>query len=306
MWHRETHPVANGLVSRRRPAAGRPSRPRSRRRSSGWRARTRAGATGTSRASWPISATGSPRDDPRRPQAVWCAARGRAAAPGHQLARLPRPASGRHPRPRLLRRRDALPQGDLIVLFFIELGARRGPPRRLHGGPTAAWVAQQARHVSWRLQEGELAARVLIRDRDAKSAPAFDAAFRSEGMRVVRAPYRAPRANAVAERWVRSTRQECLDHLLVVNEGHLRHILGIYPLQPRAAPSRAWPARPWRGRRQLGRGRCGVGTGWAACCAPTIEKRRRPVTARTRFRALQADERGGRLRAVAAPGCPAR
>ena len=66
--------------------------------------------------------------------------------------------------------------------------------------PTAAWVTQQARHLSWQLQDGELAARCLIHDRDSKFVPGFDVVFRSEGVEIVRTPYRAPTANAVAER----------------------------------------------------------------------------------------------------------
>ena len=58
--------------------------------------------------------------------------------------------------------------------------------------------------------------------------PAFDAVFRSEGVEVVHTPYRAPTANAIAERWVGSVRRECLDHLLIVNEAHLRHVLRTY------------------------------------------------------------------------------
>ena len=52
--------------------------------------------------------------------------------------------------------------------------------------------------------------------------------FAAEGVEVVRTPYRAPMANAYAERWVRSAPEECLDHLLIVNEAHLRHALAAY------------------------------------------------------------------------------
>ena len=45
---------------------------------------------------------------------------------------------------------------------------------------------------------------------------------------IIRTPYRAPNANAVAERWIRSVRQECLDHLLIVGEAHLRRVLAVY------------------------------------------------------------------------------
>ena len=89
-------------------------------------------------------------------------------------------------------------------------------------------MTQQARQLSWRLQEGEVTARHLIHDRDSKFTPRFDAVFRSEGVEVVHTPYRAPTANAVAERWVGSVRRECLDHLLILGEAHLRRVLAAY------------------------------------------------------------------------------
>jgi putative transposase len=112
----------------------------------------------------------------------------------------------------------------LYVLFFIELGTRKVHLAGCTAHPTAAWVTQQARHLSWKIQEGALPCRFLIRDRDAKFPPGFDAVFRSEGAEIVRTPYRSPRANAVAERWVGTARRECLDHLLILNEGHLRRV----------------------------------------------------------------------------------
>ncbi len=89
-------------------------------------------------------------------------------------------------------------------------------------------MTQQARHLSWQLQDGAITARYLIHDRDGKLPPSFDAVFQSEGLEIVRTPYRAPTANAIAERWVGSVRRECLDHLLIVSEAHLRHVLTVY------------------------------------------------------------------------------
>jgi transposase InsO family protein len=67
--------------------------------------------------------------------------------------------------------------------------------------------------------------RFVIHDRDAKFSPTFDAVFRSEPIDIIRTPFRAPNANAYAERWVRSVRQECLDHLFILNEAHLSRVL---------------------------------------------------------------------------------
>ena len=116
----------------------------------------------------------------------------------------------------------------LHILFFIELGTRRVHLAGCTAHPTAAWVTQQARQLAWTLQDAGASPRFLIHDRDAKFPPTFDTVFAAEGVEVVRTPYRAPTANAYAERWVRSVREECLDHLLVVNEAHLRHILAAY------------------------------------------------------------------------------
>jgi transposase InsO family protein len=116
----------------------------------------------------------------------------------------------------------------LHVLFFLEVGTRRVHLAGCTAHPTAAWVTQQARQLSWELQDNGQPLRFLIHDRDAKFPPAFDTVFAAEGMEVVRTPYRAPAANAYAERWVGSVRAECLDHLLIVNEAHLHHVLAGY------------------------------------------------------------------------------
>ena len=68
----------------------------------------------------------------------------------------------------------------------------------------------------------------LIRDRDRKFTAAFDAVFTAGGVQIVRTPIRAPRANAVAERWIASLRRELLDRILIVNRRQLHHVLAIY------------------------------------------------------------------------------
>jgi transposase InsO family protein len=100
-------------------------------------------------------------------------------------------------------------------------------------------VTQQARNLG--LDFSEAGVRFLIRDRDGKYSGPFDEVFRSEGIRVVKTPVRAPKANAIAERFVRTVRTECLDWLLILNRRHLEHVLPrlCRPLQPRTAASRA-------------------------------------------------------------------
>jgi transposase InsO family protein len=68
----------------------------------------------------------------------------------------------------------------------------------------------------------------LIHDNDTKFTSFFDNMFRSEGIEIVHTPYQAPKANAFAERWVRSVREECLDQVLIVNERHLHQVLKEY------------------------------------------------------------------------------
>jgi len=116
----------------------------------------------------------------------------------------------------------------LHVLFFLEVGTRHVHLAGCTAHPTAAWVTQQARQLAWTLQEADGPPRFLIHDRDTKFPPVFDTVFAAEGVEVVRTPYRAPTANAYAERWVESVRAECLDHLLIVNEAHLRRVLAAY------------------------------------------------------------------------------
>jgi transposase InsO family protein len=68
----------------------------------------------------------------------------------------------------------------------------------------------------------------LIHDRDAKLTAAFDTVFAAVGMRIIKTPVRAPRANAIAERWIASARPECLDRMLIAGERHLRLLLSEY------------------------------------------------------------------------------
>lgn len=123
---------------------------------------------------------------------------------------------------------DTVALRRLYVLFFVHHGTRRVFMAGITTNPTWEWVTQCARNVTADLREAGVAVKYLVRDRDGKFGPGFDAAWQGEGARVVRTPVRAPNANAVAERWVRTVRSECTDRLLVVNERHLRRVLGRY------------------------------------------------------------------------------
>ncbi len=116
----------------------------------------------------------------------------------------------------------------LHVLFFIELKRRRVHLAGVTANPNGAWVAQQARNLIMTVAEQEQRPRFLIRDRDSKFTAVFDEVFRSEGIRVIRAPVAAPRAKAHAERWVGSVRRECLDRILIVSRTHLEAVLREY------------------------------------------------------------------------------
>ncbi len=80
----------------------------------------------------------------------------------------------------------------------------------------------------WELDEREPAIHFLIRDNDKKFSHAFDTVFRSAGIHVIPIPHHAPNANAFAERWIRSVREECLDKVLIINQAHLRRVMREY------------------------------------------------------------------------------
>jgi putative transposase len=94
--------------------------------------------------------------------------------------------------------------------------------------PSGEWVVQQARNLMVDLGERAGRFRFLIRDRDTKYTTVFDEVFSSEGVEVLRSPPPAPRANAYAERWVRTVRRECLDRMLIYGPRHLLGVLGTF------------------------------------------------------------------------------
>jgi hypothetical protein len=113
----------------------------------------------------------------------------------------------------------------VYVLIFIELGTRRVHLAGVTSHPDGHWVAQQARQLIWQFEETETRFRCLIRDNDKKYTDAFDTIFESQQTHIVPTPLQAPNANAYSERWIRTAREEILDHILIINEAHLRRVL---------------------------------------------------------------------------------
>jgi putative transposase len=114
-----------------------------------------------------------------------------------------RAPGAQHARRRRLHGRDRFPAAAVRSLF-IELGSRQVHRAGCTANPSGAWVTQQARQLAWGLAERSTPVRFLIRDRDSKFTRDFDIVFRSEGIEIVRTPVRAPKANAIAERFVRT------------------------------------------------------------------------------------------------------
>ena len=117
----------------------------------------------------------------------------------------------------------------LYVLVVIEHGTRRVHLAGITAHPTGAWVTQQARNLLLMdLGDRTEQFRFLIRDRDSKFTPAVDAVFAGADIAILRTPVRAPRTNAIAERFIGTLRRECLDHLLITGPRHLTLVLQEY------------------------------------------------------------------------------
>jgi putative transposase len=115
---------------------------------------------------------------------------------------------------------DTLLFHRLYVLFVVEHATRRVHLLGITASHSGAWVAQRARNFLMDLGDRVASFTFLIRDHDSK--------FTGEGLRILRTPVRAPRANAIAERWIGTVRRELLDRILILNRRHLETVLAEY------------------------------------------------------------------------------
>jgi len=116
----------------------------------------------------------------------------------------------------------------LYVFFVIEVGTRHVHVLGVTAHPDGAWTVQQARSLLIDVGERAGQFRFLIRDRAGQFTETFDAVLSGAGIEVLKIPPRSPKANAYAERWVRTVRAEVTDRMLIAGPRHLRVVLDEY------------------------------------------------------------------------------
>ena len=115
-----------------------------------------------------------------------------------------------------------------LVLFVLELKTRRVKISGIHHQPYGGWMEQMARNLTDTVDGLLRRTGHLIHDRDPLFTRAFDEILKGAGVQPVRLPPRSPNLNAYAERFVRSIKEECLNRVVVLGEGHLRLVIHEY------------------------------------------------------------------------------
>ena len=115
-----------------------------------------------------------------------------------------------------------------LVFFVIELQTRRVHIAGIHPQPGGGWVEQMARALTDPVDGFLRTARYLIHDRDPLYTHVVADILTSGGVQPIRLPPKSPNLNAYAERFVRSIKEECLNRVIPLGEGHLRLLAQEY------------------------------------------------------------------------------
>jgi putative transposase len=216
-WHREVVGSPGG-GGRRHAAGRRASRPRRSRSSGGWLGNNR--LRGAERIQGELAKLGIRRSKRTIQKYL---RRARPRPPGQTWATFLRNHAGETWACDFLQLTDAFFR-PLFAFFIVELGSRRVVHVGVTRSPTKAWAAQQLREAT---PEGS-GPRFLVHDHDAKYGPEFDRLAAATRIEVIRTPIRAPRANAVCERFLGSVQRECADQVLILGEQHVRRVFAEY------------------------------------------------------------------------------
>src|SRR6266545_8158903 len=194
--------------------------------------------------------TGRPRPTPRGASRMPAVKNVGEPCAGEPHARIEVAAGGN-------RHQSALPHGRWRLPPTLHRnGKPTRPLGRLHGQPDRRLDHPAGPPARLDIAERPTPLRFLIRDRDSKFTRDFDAIFASEGIEIIKTPIRAPKANAIAERFVRTARAECLDWLLILHRRHLERVLHIFvdhynTHRPHRSLNLGPPQRPQRSLRSL-------------------------------------------------------